>query len=81
MGIGHESQSGTPDSHLPAWLLVVERCLNQHGICFMFAAAALHVAGVAATLLEGAELARDRITGERAVAKPDAMVRETNLSR
>jgi anthranilate phosphoribosyltransferase len=45
------------------------------------AAAALHVAGVAATLLEGAELARDSITGGRAVAKLDALVRETNLSR
>jgi anthranilate phosphoribosyltransferase len=47
----------------------------------MFAAAALHVAGVAATLLEGAELVRDSTTGERAVAKPDALVRETNLGR
>lgn len=45
------------------------------------AAAALHVAGVAATLLEGAELARDSITGGRAAAKLDALVRETNLSR
>lgn len=45
------------------------------------AAAALHVAGVAATLLEGAELARDSITSGRAAAKLDALVRETNLSR
>jgi anthranilate phosphoribosyltransferase len=45
------------------------------------AAAALRVAGVAATLLEGAELARDSITSGRAAAKLNALVSETNLSR